>query len=404
MTLRFGTDGVRGLANVELTPELALALGRAAARVLGADRPFVLARDTRRSGPMLEAALTAGLAAEGADVLVAGVMPTPGAAYLSQSRDCPAAVLSASHNPFPDNGIKFFARGGRKLSDDVEARFEAEIDALVAGQAAATRVEGPAVGSVRVDEGALREYETRLLTTLEGRRLDGLSVVVDCGNGAAAVAAPWVLSQLGAKVENLDVGAHPDGANINAGCGSTHPETLQAEVVDRGAAAGLAFDGDADRLVAVDERGGLVDGDHILAVAALDLRARGRLRHDTVVATVMANLGFHHAMAALAKHVALELAPVEFRVARAIRGHRLRNRLTLEHRGGHHDLEYRSRRELRLNRTIQQRMVVVFIQALPVFFGNTDCEFIGVASGRYRRLERLGVLRVAYIAEVFHAA
>src|SRR5581483_3516891 len=306
--LRFGTDGVRGLANVELTPELALALGRAAARVLGPDRPFVVARDTRRSGPMLEAALAAGLAAEGADVVLAGVVPTPGAAYLSQSRDCPAAVLSASHNPFPDNGIKFFARGGRKLSDEVEARFEAELDALLAGTAAATRIEGAAVGSTRVDDQALREYESRLLTALEGRRLDGLSVVVDTGNGAATAAAPWVLGQLGAKVVSLDVGAHPDGTNINAGCGSTHPDALRAEVVALGAAAGLAFDGDADRLVAVDERGGLVDGDHILAVAALDLRARGRLRHDTVVATVMANVGFHRAMASAG--IRVETTPV----------------------------------------------------------------------------------------------
>ncbi|HZQ76220.1 MAG TPA: phosphoglucosamine mutase [Acidimicrobiia bacterium] len=308
MSLRFGTDGVRGLANVELTPELALALGRAAARVLGPDRPFVVARDTRRSGPMLEAALAAGLAAEGADVVLAGVVPTPGAAYLSQSRDCPAAVLSASHNPFPDNGIKFFARGGRKLSDEVEARFEAELDALLAGTAAATRIEGAAVGSTRVDDQALREYESRLLTALEGRRLDGLSVVVDTGNGAATAAAPWVLGQLGAKVVSLDVGAHPDGTNINAGCGSTHPDALRAEVVALGAAAGLAFDGDADRLVAVDERGGLVDGDHILAVAALDLRARGRLRHDTVVATVMANVGFHRAMASAG--IRVETTPV----------------------------------------------------------------------------------------------
>ena len=306
--LRFGTDGVRGLANVELTPELALALGRAAARVLGADRPFVLARDTRRSGPMLEAALAAGLCAEGADVVLAGVMPTPGAAYLSQSRDCPAAVLSASHNPFPDNGIKFFARGGRKLTDDVEARVEDELDGLVTGRADPTRVEGAAVGTASSDTTALEEYESRLLTTLDGRRLDGLRVVLDCGNGAAGVAAPRVLAQLGAKVENLDVGAHPDGTNINAGCGSTHPGALQAEVVDRGAAAGLAFDGDADRLVAVDERGGLVDGDHILAIAALDLRARGRLRSDTVVATVMANLGFHQAMAA--EGIRVETTPV----------------------------------------------------------------------------------------------
>ena len=304
MTLRFGTDGVRGLANVELTPELALALGRAAARVLGADRPFVVARDTRRSGPMLESALAAGLAAEGAEVVLAGVLPTPGAAYLSAQRDCPAAVLSASHNPFPDNGIKFFGRGGRKLSDEAEDRLETELDALLAGTAVATRVEGAAVGTTRADEEALGAYESWMLTTLEGRRLDGVRVGIDCGNGAATATAPRVLTQLGAKVENLAVGAQPDGTNINAGCGSTDVRPLQAEVVASGAAAGLAFDGDADRLVAVDERGGLVDGDHILAIAALDLRTRGLLRHDTVVATVMANLGFHQAMAAAGIRVA----------------------------------------------------------------------------------------------------
>ena len=306
--LRFGTDGVRGLANVELTPELALALGRAAARVLGAGRSFVLARDTRRSGPMLEAALAAGLAAEGADVVLAGVLPTPGAAYLSARRDCPAAVISASHNPFPDNGIKFFMPGGRKLTDEVEDRLEDELDRILGGETPTIRVEGTAVGTARLDEGALREYETWILTTLEGRRLDGLRVVIDCGNGAAAVAAPWVLTQLGAKVDNLAVGAEPDGTNINAGCGSTDPGLLQAEVAATGAAAGLAFDGDADRLVAVDERGRLVDGDHLLAIAALDLRARGRLRHDTVVATVMANLGFHQAMAA--EGIRVETTPV----------------------------------------------------------------------------------------------
>src|SRR5581483_1661688 len=286
----------------------ALALGRAAARVLGPDRPFVVARDTRRSGPMLEAALAAGLAAEGADVVLAGVLPTPGAAYLSAQRDCPAAVLSASHNPFPDNGIKFFARGGRKLSDDVEERLEAELDGLLAGMAAPTRVEGAAVGNIAPDEDALRAYESWMLTTLDGRRLDGLRVVIDCGNGAATATAPWVLTQLGAKVENLAVGARPDGTNINAGCGSTDVGPLQAEVVAAGAVAGLAFDGDADRLVAVDERGGIVDGDHILAIAALDLRARGRLRHDTVVATVMANVGFHQAMAA--EGIRVETTPV----------------------------------------------------------------------------------------------
>jgi phosphoglucosamine mutase len=248
--LRFGTDGVRGLANVELTPELALALGRAAARVLGAERPFVLARDTRRSGPMLEAALAAGLAAEGADVVLAGVLPTPGAAYLSHVRDCPAAVLSASHNPFPDNGIKFFVRGGRKLSDQIEERLEAELDAILSGEPPPRRVEGAAVGTAQPDDSALRGYESWLLTTLEGRRLDGLRVVIDCGNGAATATAPWVLTQLGAKIENLPIGAQPDGTNINAGCGSTDTGPLQAEVVATGAAAGLAFDGDADRLEA----------------------------------------------------------------------------------------------------------------------------------------------------------
>jgi phosphoglucosamine mutase len=308
MTLRFGTDGVRGLANVELTPELALALGRAAARVLGVERPFVLARDTRRSGPMLESALAAGLAAEGAEVVLAGVLPTPGAAYVSAQRDCPAAVLSASHNPFSDNGIKFFARGGRKLSDEIEERLEAELDAILAGTAASTRVEGAAVGMAHSDEGALREYEAWMLTVLEGRRLDGLRVVIDCGNGAATTTAPWVLTQLGAKVENLAIGAQPDGTNINAGCGSTDTGPLQAEVVATSAAAGLAFDGDADRLVAVDERGGLVDGDHIIAIAARDLRSRGLLRHDTVVATVMANVGFHQAMAA--EGIRVETTPV----------------------------------------------------------------------------------------------
>jgi phosphoglucosamine mutase len=308
MTLRFGTDGVRGLANVELTPELALALGRAAARVLGVERPFVLARDTRRSGPMLESALAAGLAAEGADVVLAGVLPTPGAAYLSHVRQCPAAVLSASHNPYPDNGIKFFAPGGRKLSDEIEERLEAELDAILAGSPLPTRVEGAAVGTAHPDEGARREYESWMLTTLEGRRLDGLRVVIDCGNGAATATAPWVLTQLGAKVENLAIGAQPDGTNINAGCGSTDTGPLQAEVVATGAAAGLAFDGDADRLVAVDERGGLVDGDHIIAIAARDLRSRGLLRHDTVVATVMANVGFHQAMAA--EGIRVETTPV----------------------------------------------------------------------------------------------
>jgi len=296
MTLRFGTDGVRGVANVDLTPELAVALGRAAARVLGRDLPFVIARDTRRSGPMLESALVAGLTAEGADVEVAGVLPTPGVAYLAQALDCPAAMISASHNPFPDNGIKFFARRGRKLPDAVEARIEAELDALLAGRSSAQApVSGASVGASRRVAGPVAAYAGHLESALEGRRLDGLVVVVDCGHGAAFEVAPEALGRLGVKVELRN--AAPDGCNINAGCGSTHPEGLQRQVVASGAHAGLAFDGDADRLIAVDERGNLVDGDHLLAMAALDLRARGRLRHDTVASTVMANLGFRRAMA-----------------------------------------------------------------------------------------------------------
>jgi phosphoglucosamine mutase len=292
VTLRFGTDGVRGVANVDLTPELALALGRAAARVLGRDRPFLLARDTRRSGPMLEAALAAGLNAEGADVEVAAVLPTPGLAYLAQVRDWPAAMISASHNPFSDNGIKFFALGGRKLPDATEEQIEAELDSLVHGGAGSAET---VVGATRRMAKPVDDYVAHLVGSLEGRRLDGLRVVIDCGHGAAVEAAPRALARLGAKVEVHN--AEPDGTNINAHCGSTHPQGLQEAVLAAGAQAGLAFDGDADRLIAVDERGQLVDGDHLLAIAALDLRARGRLTGDTVVATVMANLGFRQAMA-----------------------------------------------------------------------------------------------------------
>jgi phosphoglucosamine mutase len=294
MTLRFGTDGVRGVANVDLTPELTVALGRAAARALGMDRPFFLGRDTRRSGPMLEAALAAGLAAEGADVEVGGVMPTPAVAYLAQTGDGPGAVVSASHNRFADNGIKFFARGGRKLTDEVEARVEAELDALLAASAP-PGPEGAGVGVVRESADPLTGYRHHLEAALEGRRLDGLRVVIDCGHGAATPVAFAVLDRLGAKVEVRN--AEPDGTNINDRCGATHPEGLRHVVVAAGAQAGLAFDGDADRLIAVDEKGGLVDGDHLLAIAALDLRDRGRLRHNAVVATVMANLGFRRALA-----------------------------------------------------------------------------------------------------------
>ncbi len=294
MTLRFGTDGVRGVANVELTTELVLGLGRAAARVLDADVPFIVGRDTRRSGPMIEAALVAGLCAEGADVELVGILPTPGVAALAAARHAPAAVISASHNPFPDNGVKLFAAGGRKLTADAEANVEMELGALI-GSGSIAGDSGTGVGTARALPGARDEYVTGLVGALAGRTLDGLRVVLDCGHGAAFEAAPEVLRRLGADVEVHNV--EPDGTNINAGCGSTDPSSLRAAVVASGAHAGLAFDGDADRVIAIDEHGDIVDGDHMLCIAAIDLASRDALRGNAVVVTVMSNLGLRHALA-----------------------------------------------------------------------------------------------------------
>jgi phosphoglucosamine mutase len=287
--VRFGTDGIRGVANVDITPELVVALGRAAARVL--DGPFVVGRDTRRSGPMLEAALLAGLTAEGAAVASMGVVPTPAVAFATGTGS--GAVISASHNPFPDNGIKFFAAGGRKLADDVEAALEAELAAVRAGTVGAPA--GAGVGTAAPAPALVDAYVEHLLRAPPGRELAGLPVVLDCGHGAAFEIAPRVLRALGAEVTVLH--AAPDGTNINAGCGSTDPSALQDAVVTRGAAAGLAFDGDADRVIAVDEHGSLVDGDQILAMCAVDLAARGALPGRAVVATVMSNLGLRRALA-----------------------------------------------------------------------------------------------------------
>jgi len=292
--LRFGTDGVRGVANVELTPELVLALGRAAARVLGPG-PFLVGRDTRRSGPLLESALIAGLTAEGSTVGRLGVLPTPGLSWLAAVEDVPAAMISASHNPFADNGVKFFRAGGRKLADDDERRLEAELDRLLHDPAAVGAPEGAAVGDVVDRPDGEGRYVDALVASIDGRRLDGLSVVVDCAHGAASTVGPEVLRRLGARVEVI--GASPDGRNINQDAGSTHPAALQRAVVVSGADAGLALDGDADRVVAVDAAGEVVDGDRLMAVCALDLAARGRLRERTVVVTVMTNLGFRLAMA-----------------------------------------------------------------------------------------------------------
>lgn len=289
MHLRFGTDGIRGEANRELTPELVTSVARAAARVLGVDRPFVIGRDTRRSGPMLEAALVAGLCAEGADVLLGGVLPTPAVAALAHARSAPAVMLTASHNPFSDNGVKIFAPGGHKLTDDTEHAIEAAVRAPGGAPPVGT---GVGVASELRD--ALDEYVAHVDRALEGRRLGGMRVVVDCANGAAFRAAPRVLTDLGAHVDTLH--AAPNGANINDRCGSTDPSDLQRAVVAMGADAGLAFDGDADRLIAVDERGEIVDGDQLLAIAAFDLLERGRLRNDAVVVTQMANGGLHRTL------------------------------------------------------------------------------------------------------------
>ncbi len=291
----FGTDGVRGLANAELTPELALGLGRATVGVLERQQPgnplVVVGRDPRASGLLLESALVAGILSAGGDAVLTGVLPTPAIAFLTRHYGAAAgAVISASHNPMPDNGIKFFGPAGFKLPDALEDRIEA---ALSQPDQGAPRPVGAEVGSARPARDAAEAYLDHLLEGIPD--LGGLEVVVDCANGAAARVAPEAYRRAGARVHAI--AADPDGHNINRGCGSTHPEVVREAVVRCGAAVGLAHDGDADRLVAVDERGDLIDGDVILAIAALDERERGGLQTGTVVTTVMTNLGFRLAMA-----------------------------------------------------------------------------------------------------------
>jgi phosphoglucosamine mutase len=290
--VRFGTDGVRGRANTELTASFALDLGRAAARVLDATIA-VVGGDSRRSTPMLEAALVAGLASEGVEVHRLGVTPTPAVAFEAARLGAMGAVVSASHNAYHDNGIKLFAPGGTKLPDEVEARIERELAALGATTAEPAPIHGRGESGV--------EYAEHLRAVLEGRDLTGLRVVVDAANGAASHLVADVFRSTGAQV--VVINADPNGTNINAACGATEPDGLRAVVTAERAHVGIALDGDADRLIAVDERGEVVDGDHIIAICATDLRQRNRLRDDTVVVTVMTNLGFRLAMEAAGIHV-----------------------------------------------------------------------------------------------------
>ncbi|WP_315549281.1 phosphoglucosamine mutase [Microbacterium aurum] len=303
----FGTDGVRGLANGPLTADLALTLAQATAVVLGQGRiaearkaagkrlTAVVARDPRISGQFLSAAVEAGLASSGVDVLDAGTLPTPAAAFLIGDIDADFGVMiSASHNPAPDNGIKIFARGGVKLPDLVEQR----IEEAMAGEK--LRPTGGDVGRVVRFADAEDRYAIHLLASLP-HRLDGLHVVLDCAHGAASGVSPETFRNAGAKV--TVIGADPDGININDGVGSTHLDKLAAEVVRVGADVGIAHDGDADRCLAVDANGTVVDGDQIMAILAVAMKARGQLASNTLVATVMSNLGLHRAMAEHGIHV-----------------------------------------------------------------------------------------------------
>ncbi|MES4904587.1 MULTISPECIES: phosphoglucosamine mutase [unclassified Streptomyces] len=296
----FGTDGVRGVANADLTAEMALGLSVAAAHVLAEAGTFeghrpvaVVGRDPRASGEFLEAAVVAGLASAGVDVLRVGVLPTPAVAYLTGALDADLGVmLSASHNPMPDNGIKFFARGGHKLADELEDRIETTYRAHASGEPW-DRPTGAGVGRVREYGEGLDKYVAHLVGVLPNR-LEGLKVVVDGAHGAAARVSPEAFTRAGAEV--ITIGTEPDGLNINDGYGSTHLDRLRAAVVEHGADLGIAHDGDADRCLAVDAAGEEVDGDQILAVLALALREAGGLRKNTVVGTVMSNLGFKLAM------------------------------------------------------------------------------------------------------------
>jgi phosphoglucosamine mutase len=305
--LRFGTDGVRGHAFTELTVDYVFRLGRAAAAVLGTG-DWLIGRDTRESGPALQEAFAAGLVAGGAQPVFVGVAPTPALAHLSAARQLPAAMITASHNPWHDNGIKIFAAGGLKLSDDVEwaieRAIEPAIEPLIEPAAATGRAPHAAVASVESSATTVlghADYESYLRGLFPKGVLSGTKLVLDCANGAMSAVAPTIARALGADVVVLH--AQPDGRNINDHCGATAPASLAEAVVAEGAQLGLAFDGDGDRVIAVDHLGNVVDGDRLIALAALQLREEGHLVDDTVVVTVMTNLGFRRAMEHLGIHV-----------------------------------------------------------------------------------------------------
>ena len=289
----FGTDGVRGVANTELTPSLALALGASAARTLGRGHAprFIVGRDTRISGTLLESALAAGLCSMGASVVTAGVVPTPAVAGIARMQDFDAGiVISASHNPFADNGIKFFGGDGYKLDDALEAEIEAGLSQVDTW----TRPSGAGVGRLAYDPSLCDLYAGHLEDTMEGLSLSGFRIALDAANGANYALGPRVLTDLGAEVIALH--HEPDGININADCGSLHPEEMLRRTVSEGAALGIAFDGDADRVILSDELGRIVDGDRVMLLVGRHLATSGKLKNNTVVGTIMSNMGLEIAL------------------------------------------------------------------------------------------------------------
>lgn len=297
MARLFGTDGVRGEANVTLLPEMAYRLGRAATIYFGKESEeqplIIIGRDTRISGEMFESALTAGICSAGGRAMLAGIIPTPAIAYLARKHKAKAGiVISASHNPFHDNGIKFFGGDGYKLPDAVEDELEAIVHQLETDDNY-QRPTAEHIGHIEYRTDLLNQYMEFVLSTCK-ERFDGVKVVLDCANGAAYEAMPKILRRLGANVKVIH--ALPNGTNINDGCGSTHLESLQKAVIENGADFGIAHDGDADRCLCVDEKGQVIDGDHILVMCAMDMMKEGKLPYNTVVTTVMANIGFHQAI------------------------------------------------------------------------------------------------------------